>query len=377
MIKKIFPLFAMLALLGCSARRAEAQFIGYTSPQTVSQSIATGASCSPPISQIVPNLGQTVHTVTYTVNNGSEPIFAFIQGSIDGVTFIQISDKSITFPTGSVSATGYYPFIKVQVSCSNPATKVTVQYSGTSVTPGPNFADVDASYYIKNIVVNNQPVNAPFTSPLITSPYGNSSGTLALTFSGAAAPSGAVLQVTCNSNFAQLPPSFSLAPTLGTTQFFTVPPFPCENLVLNYNSNNGTGNYTLTYFFNKPGTVIQTTGVDPCQSTSVAKQTAAINIVAAGTSQVVAPNSNTTVFVCGYQVSVSGTTPTLQWEFATPANCASGVTFATGAIAPTSGSVLTISPGSTVMKGTSGQGFCAVTGGTSPSIQGFLTFVQQ
>src|SRR5581483_317833 len=338
MIKKIFPLFAMLALLGCSARRAEAQFIGYTSPQTVSQSIATGASCSPPISQIVPNLGQTVHTVTYTVNNGSEPIFAFIQGSIDGVTFIQ-------------------------VSCSNPATKVTVQYSGTSVTPGPNFADVDASYYIKNIVVNNQPVNAPFTSPLITSPYGNSSGTLALTFSGAAAPSGAVLQVTCNSNFAQLPPSFSLAPTLGTTQFFTVPPFPCENLVLNYNSNNGTGNYTLTYFFNKPGTVIQTTGVDPCQSTSVAKQTAAINIVAAGTSQVVAPNSNTTVFVCGYQVSVSGTTPTLQWEFATPANCASGVTFATGAIAPTSGSVLTISPGSTVMKGTSGQGFCAVTGG--------------
>jgi hypothetical protein len=125
--------------------------------------------------------------------------------------------------------------------------------------------------------------------------------------------------------------------------------------------------------------------LDPCLSPAVAKSSAAINITTATTTSLVAVSGTTSVYVCGFALTISEvatTANTLQFEYGTGASCTSP-TVLTGAFG--AGGVLAATPlaiteyaGSTMFKAPSGNGVCALTAiGATGTFQGVLTYVQQ
>lgn len=125
---------------------------------------------------------------------------------------------------------------------------------------------------------------------------------------------------------------------------------------------------------------------DPCQSPSALKQSAAINISSATTTQLVAPVAGKAVFVCGFDLTISQvvtTANTLDFITGTGATCGGSTVTNTGlygAGGVTAGIPIHVqSSGSgTVFQAASASGVCAVTAiGASGSFQGIITFVQQ
>lgn len=121
---------------------------------------------------------------------------------------------------------------------------------------------------------------------------------------------------------------------------------------------------------------------DPCTDASAIKSTVAINISSATTTQLVALSGTTIVYVCGgVAVGGAGTNPSFELEYGTGSTCGTGTTVLTGAMA-TGVTVSTTAPGPIIPipagpKTAAGNALCAVTGGTSPNFQGYITFVQQ
>lgn len=118
---------------------------------------------------------------------------------------------------------------------------------------------------------------------------------------------------------------------------------------------------------------------DPCGSWGVAKSSVAINITSATTTSLVAISGSTSIFVCGFSVTMVGAVETIQFEYGTGATCGTGTTVLTGAFADGTASDIVVSYGGgemTVFATPSAQRLCAVTTGTV-SIQGVLTYVQQ
>lgn len=254
MRKILFPILALLLLTGCAPRRAAAQFIGYISPQTVSTTIVNNGACSPFVSTIVPNLGQTVHAFTWTENTGTEKIFANILASNDGVNFFRISDTASLAGNngGQVVASGYYSIIKVQIQCFNAGTRVSAFYSGTSITQGPAYGDVDNSQYQKNVFVSLA-ANAGGAAQIFT-PYGSEAGYLSFVYAGTG-PAGSTIGLVCDLPTLQIPSyTFNLAVTSGVVQVFPVPHFPCESFTVQYTSGGASAaTYSTLYQFSKPG----------------------------------------------------------------------------------------------------------------------------
>lgn len=123
---------------------------------------------------------------------------------------------------------------------------------------------------------------------------------------------------------------------------------------------------------------------DPCGSWGVVKKSVAINVAAtATTTSIVAVSGATAVFVCGFNIEVTaGTTPTFQFEYGTGATCGTGTTVLSGAYlgeATTLGLSDFLYGGGemTIMQAPASNGVCIVTGGTTPSIVGVVTYVQQ
>lgn len=125
---------------------------------------------------------------------------------------------------------------------------------------------------------------------------------------------------------------------------------------------------------------------DPCLSFGTTKSSVAINISAAGTNQLVALSAGKQIYVCGFTLTISQvvtTANTIQFEYSAVANCASGVTAATGLFG--AGGV-TAAPPITIASSNDGSDFtvpagnalCALTAiGGSGSFQGVLNYVQQ
>lgn len=121
---------------------------------------------------------------------------------------------------------------------------------------------------------------------------------------------------------------------------------------------------------------------DPCLNPNVAKSFAAVNISgAAATNELVAAVAGKTVYMCSLQASVVGTSPTIQFETGTKVStaCDTGAVVKSGtfAIVTTSLAKFSGDGGTTNLTGASGGELCLVAGGTTPSIQGTLVFVQQ
>lgn len=120
---------------------------------------------------------------------------------------------------------------------------------------------------------------------------------------------------------------------------------------------------------------------DPCANQQ--RQVAAINVSTATTTNVVSAVAGEGIYVCGVFLNVSTLSDTIKFEYGTTAStaCDTGATALTGAIAtpastPTAPYINTFAAGFTQMVVPTGNQLCIVTTGSSPGVQGFITYVQ-
>jgi hypothetical protein len=114
---------------------------------------------------------------------------------------------------------------------------------------------------------------------------------------------------------------------------------------------------------------------DPCQNGIYAKSSIPLALTASA--QLIAASGSTSIYVCGFAATAAGTSPTLQFEYGTGTTCGTGTTVLTGAFAPTAGSFIGALGAVTQFTVPSGSNLCAILGGTTPSVQGYLTYVQR
>ena len=114
---------------------------------------------------------------------------------------------------------------------------------------------------------------------------------------------------------------------------------------------------------------------DPCQSSGIAKSSVVLNVTASA--QVIAASGATSIYVCGFDATVAGTTPTYKFHYGTGAVCVTGTTDLTGTYAPLTGTQKNYNPGMTAFATTASQALCITTSGAGVSVQGVLTYVQQ
>jgi len=385
-IKAAAAIVLALLVLGCSARRAAAQFVGYTSPQTVQQTLATNLACTGATQTFTTsNLGQTQHVATASVTGTIRFSMQFIALDNAGNQF-PISDfanvvASPVNPNGILQAVGYFPVVKINVLCSPGTGTFTLNYSGTSSSPVFSAGGYGAAQFDKTIFVNQSQTG---TSPnvALSSPTLNASGELIFLYSAAPTGSTGSLILTCATTEFALPfntatsLNFSLA-NVNTIQVFPVPAVPCLFPSIQYSApGTPNGTFNLEYVFHPLGASV---GADPCQSSGIPKSSAVITAPAAATTQIVAPLVNATVYVCGYQLGmVTAAAGTFQWISGTGATCGTGTVNKTGATPVNAGAPpFSYGPQSTLFQSSAGAGLCLVLTGAGDNAAGVLTFVQQ
>lgn len=118
--------------------------------------------------------------------------------------------------------------------------------------------------------------------------------------------------------------------------------------------------------------------VDPCASASIDKSSFSVAISTATTTAIQAGAAGKRVYVCAFTIIyTSGTTPTIQFEVGTGGTCGTGTTAKTGvmAIQATAGTGLIVGAGHTLFSGTAAQDMCILSAGTTPTVNGWVTFV--
>lgn len=123
---------------------------------------------------------------------------------------------------------------------------------------------------------------------------------------------------------------------------------------------------------------------DPC--TSASKSSAAISVTSGTTTSLVAVSGSTTVYVCGFAITIAPsavTAATALFEYGTGATCTSPTvltgTFGNGDLTSAAGvaPILYGNGSATVFKSVASAGICILTAGNAVSVQGVLTYVQQ
>ena len=125
---------------------------------------------------------------------------------------------------------------------------------------------------------------------------------------------------------------------------------------------------------------------DPCQNPAVLKSSVKIQTSSTTAVQLVAPVASKVVYICGWEATIQGSATsvgTIQLEYGTQVTnpCDTGTATLTGALAGNiSANVPTFvgrSGSGTIYATTASQQLCAVSTGTTISVQGDLTYVQQ
>lgn len=119
---------------------------------------------------------------------------------------------------------------------------------------------------------------------------------------------------------------------------------------------------------------------DLCQDAAISKSSAVVNVGASTTAALVAAATGKSVYLCSFVASAAGTNPTMTFKSGTQTTvaCDTGVVSLSGAMVPSATTgMVSMGPGSTVLKTSAvSQQLCLTTGATT-SIQGVLTYVQQ
>lgn len=251
MKKILLPLFAAVFF----AIPARAQFIGYVSPQTVQQSLASNVACSgaPQVFSAI-NLGQTQHLFTVQAN-ATTTLQAVIRGiDTNGVTQ-NISDTAVIAQNGGVvQAAGYFPITQIVITCTPVSTGAfSIAYSGASATnpvPGGVFAQSQTLKQIWNGFSTSTPSTFTFNTP-----FGNEAGYISFLYASGAAASG-TLAVTCKDLLGDTLVSGAITLSLanvGTIQTFQLPPIPCPQEALIFTPGSGTAVINVLQSFNPAG----------------------------------------------------------------------------------------------------------------------------
>jgi hypothetical protein len=242
---------------------ARAQFLGYTSPQTVQTTLANGLACTGAPQTFITgganpgfaNLGQTQHYITVMPSAAVISIKAEIDGLDSTGNVFRLSDHLIAGTAAglplAVTGSGYYPRIQVMVTCGSATGTFTLNYSGASST-----SNLNAGSYFLGQVDKSLFAGAPANTSSVIQfqpPFGSAAGTLFFTF-GAAGPGGSTLQVQCSGNlFAIDSQVFSLA-TSTSVQAFSFGPAMCTSIQINYTSGGASAaQYSMEYVFYSPG----------------------------------------------------------------------------------------------------------------------------
>lgn len=365
----------LFAVAMCGASSVRAQFLGYTSPQTVQQNLATNLPCTG-LAQNFPvsNLGQTQHFATLATVSVTS-IQAVIQGIDNQGNVFTISD--VASVGGNVTASGYFPIVRVQVTCF-PATTgtFTLSYSGASSTP-----NVTAGTYLQSQVdkflFSRVAANADQSISFQT-PFGSSSGTLVFQYVTSAI-AGSNLAIFCKGNavvgsFKEF--SYPLANDTNI-QLFNVPASTCPQLQVNYSHGGAATALNLEYIFDPPGLAQGTNQLNPCiNGPTGTGGTAAITVGANTTVQIVPPGADQRVGVCTLILSV-GVAGTVQLTAGTGGTCGTGSSNLSGAITLAVGTPFAVS-GSPMAFPTNkaGDGVCVTTAGgaTAAGLVAFTYF---
>lgn len=320
MAMKIWRHISILALLfaiaGCSARHVQAQNV----LTSTTQSVWNNASCAASFisSNPVQNIGQTVHIVTYAMDT-SGPVTAqpalYIQGSFDGLSYLNISDAGVD-DSGTLVGFGAYPYIRLQIVNSNPSSACTVSanYMGTQVSPSQVVGNLDISQYAKR-VFTGAPAGTTATTGFFFTPYGNTAGYI--TFSGTSVPSGSTLTITGHEGATF---TYSVSTTTGSSEYFLIPSVAQTQVDVTYMAGGSSaGAITVVYHFFK-------TGADEHPA---CEKSAIINTAAAGPTQIIAAVAGATPRVCSINLS-SGTAEAIDLQQGTGTNCATGNAQLTG-----------------------------------------------
>ena len=374
----------LLALVGCVApRRVAAQFIGYTSPQTVQQTLATNTSCTGS-AQIFPinNLGQVQHYLTVANISGAQKFQAEIDGvDVQGNVYT-LSDVAelpglLLGRQGVLYGSGYYPQIQVRVTCSPGTATFSASYQGGWGTSAPAggaslLASIDKiNFFAASATVSQQDNDVP-------TPFGSSAGTLYFQYNTSTPTGTPTLSVVCNT-LGVTAGTFVLSVTPAATtalQVFQIPDQSCPLISVQFASTGSGTTLTAEYVFASPG-LAKHASTDPCASGALQRITFPISAAAAATTQIVAGGAPNSIYVCGYQMSQVATAGTLQWVYGTGASCGTGTTNLTGAMGVTASQPITYGTGgATVFKVPQGDSLCLTTTGTGGTAAGIITVIE-
>lgn len=376
----------LLALLVLAAWPARAQFIGYTTPQTVQQSLATNLACTGAAQTFtVQNLGQTQHYLSVANVTGATKFQAEIDGIDRQGNVIRISDvlepsqAGFAFTSGTIYGAGYFPKVQVQITCSPITATFTASYSGASATTNGNAGSYLAAQ-VDKVIFTSIAANANQTDTFQT-PFASSAGTIFFKYNTTSVANG-VLLVSCStvtgfgaSVLTTQPAVLSVTLANTTTgQGFQVPDRACPFMKIDYTSPGGGTTITAEYVFSYPGINNRATS-DPCQSGSFPKTSAVIFAAAAGTTQQVPLVTGQSIYVCGYQASLESA-GTLAWVYGTGANCGTGTTAISGPMSFLASTPVAYSAPGYVMKVPLSNALCITTTGAGGIVDGVLTFIQ-
>jgi hypothetical protein len=119
---------------------------------------------------------------------------------------------------------------------------------------------------------------------------------------------------------------------------------------------------------------VTVTADDPCQHSNITK----LSVPVTATGQMVAAVSGKSVYACHFSATFGGTSPTITFTQGTGTNCGTNTVNLTGAFAPApNGTELELGFGGTLFTPLPGDAMCISLGGTTPTVAGVFTYVQQ
>jgi hypothetical protein len=261
-----FLLGLLFTLMGlANPQAAHAQFIGFTSPQTVDATLATATTCTGAAQNYITgvnpttfrNLGQTQHYASAAAITGAIKFQMEIDGIDNKGNVFRLSD-TLELPgagstqQGAVTGSGRFPQIQVKVTCSPNTATYTLTYSGTSATFGGQqgaflFAQIDKINFFQATDTNQ--------SDTFQTPFGNSSGTLYFQFTGSA-DLGSTIAINCFTAQSVAATVALNIPTPPDTALhgFPIPALGCPLAQVIFTAGSGgAASVTAEYIFNTPG----------------------------------------------------------------------------------------------------------------------------
>lgn len=275
-MKRLIVAFGLLAAFAAAPSRA--QFIGYTSPQTVNQQIFSAVNTtqvspssnsnqslcnSIPIGTsacAIPNIGQSIHYVTVRTSAGAN-FRLNLEGTNDGTNWFSMSEG--TSDTGQDAgnpgfagffASGSFNAYRLNLQVGSISGTMSVWYSGTSVstgTPGGSF-NPSSPYRRILAVAPNTAVTLTAVQRTVYPSFGNTASTVYFKFVANPCATGS-LAISSGPDSQHVTTSATIVPANNTNlQTFSLPASTAGMMTFNYTAC-GTETYDASIVFFPPG----------------------------------------------------------------------------------------------------------------------------